>query len=52
MSELIELVALTIAELDGRHGHFEHFEPLPLDNEDLTFRLCVQRAYRFEDPPG
>jgi hypothetical protein len=46
-----ELVALTIADSDGRHGHLEAFDPVPLSVEELAYELPVQRAYRFEDPP-
>jgi hypothetical protein len=47
-----ELIALTLADLDGRHGHLEDFEPIPLGTEEPIYQLPVQRAYRFEDPPG
>lgn len=45
-----ELIALTLADSEGRHGHLEDFTPVPVFAEELAYKLPVQRAYYFEDP--
>lgn len=45
------LTALTIGDLDGRHGHLEDFEPEPVCAGPLTELVTVRRTYVFNDGP-
>jgi hypothetical protein len=45
------LTDITVADLEGRHGHLEDFEPEPACAGLLTALVPIQRAYVFRDDP-
>lgn len=45
------LIVLTVADLDGRHGHLEDYEPEPECAGPLTELVPIHRTYVFRDDP-
>ena len=51
MTASAAMTELVIADLDGRHGHLEDFEPVPLCAGRLAELLPIEHRYVFEDAP-